>query len=72
MTSVRRNALRLLRPTGLEKFATFEMVGVHLPTTDCRRHMVLSRFTQPYKDHQLLLQQLKLSLPPQPSPRISA
>ena len=55
----------------LEKFATIQMVDVHLPTTD-GRHLVLSRFTQPNKDHQLLMQQLKLNLPPQPPPRISA
>ena len=55
----------------LEKFATIQMVDVHLPTTD-GRHLVLSRFTQPNKDHQLLIQQLKLNLPPQPPPRISA
>jgi transposase len=55
----------------LEKFATIQMVDVHLPTTD-GRHLVLSRYTQPNKDHQLLLQQLKLRLPAQPPPRISA
>ena len=55
----------------LEKFATIQMVDVHLPTTD-GRHLVLPRYTQPNKDHQLLLQQLKLRLPAQPPPRISA
>ena len=46
----------------LEKFATMQMVDVHLPTTDGRQ-LVLPRYTQPDPDHQLLLQQLKLSLP---------
>lgn len=55
----------------LEKLSTMQMVDVHLPTTD-DRHIVLSRYTQPDKDQQLLLQQLKLTLPPQPPPRISA
>ena len=55
----------------LEKLSTMQMVDVHLPTTD-GRHIVLSRYTQPDKDQQLLLQQLKLTLPPQPPPRISA
>ena len=55
----------------LEKFATIQMVDVHLPTTD-GRHLILPRYTQPNKDHQLLLGQLKLSLPAQPPPRISA
>ena len=55
----------------LEKFATLQMVDVHLPTAD-GRHLVLPRHTQPERDHQLLLDQLKLRLPEQPLPRISA
>ncbi len=54
----------------LEKLKTLQMLDVHLPTTD-GRHIVLPRYTQPDKDQQLLLQQLKLKLPPQPPPRIS-
>ncbi len=53
----------------LEKFAALQMVDVHLPTTD-GRHLVLSRYTQPEKDLRLLLNQLKLELPPQPPPTI--
>ncbi len=55
----------------LEKFAAMQMVDVHLPTTD-GRHLILSRYTQPNKDQQLLIQQLKLELPPQPPPKICA
>lgn len=44
---------------------------VHLPTTD-GRHLALPRHTQPTRDHRLLLDQLKLRLPEQPPPRISA
>ena len=55
----------------LEKFAALQMVDVHLPTTD-GRHLILSRYTQPEKDLQLLLDQLKLTLPEQPPPRISS
>ena len=55
----------------LEKFSTMQMVDVHLPTTDGRR-LTLLRHTQPTRDHQLLLDQLKLRLPEQPPPRISA
>jgi hypothetical protein len=55
----------------LEKFKTIQMVDVHLPTTD-GRHIVLSRYTQPDTDQQILLQRLKLTLPPQPPPRITA
>ena len=48
-----------------------QMVDVHLPTAD-GRHLTLPRHTQPTRDHQLLLHQLKLQLPEQPLPRISA
>ena len=55
----------------LEKFATIQMVDVYLPTTD-GRYLVLPRYTQPNKDHKLLLQQMKLELPDQPPPTIAA
>jgi transposase len=55
----------------LEKFAAVQMVDVHLPTTD-GRHVILPRYTQPEKELQVLLNQLKLSLPEQPPPRITA
>jgi len=55
----------------LEKFATLQMLDVHLPTTD-QRTVVLSRYTQPEADVRLLLQRLKLELPPQPPPKIMA
>jgi transposase len=55
----------------LDKFATLQMLDVHLPTTDGRT-LILSRYTQPEADHQLLLEQLKLQLPPQPPPRLSS
>jgi hypothetical protein len=53
----------------LEKFATMPMLDVHLPTTDGRT-VILSRYTQPETDVQLLLQRLKLELPAQPPPKI--
>jgi hypothetical protein len=53
----------------LEKFKAIQMIDVHLPATD-GRNLILPRHTQPQKDHQLLLQQLKLTLPDQPPPRI--
>lgn len=55
--------------TVLEKFASLQMVDVHLPTTD-GRHVILPRYTQPEPDLQLLLQRLKLQLPKQPTPKI--
>jgi transposase len=54
----------------LEKFATLQMLDVHLPTTD-KRMVILSRYTHPETDVQLLLQQLKLELPAQPPPKIT-
>ena len=53
----------------LEQFAAMQMVDVHLPTTD-GRDFILPRYTQPEKELQLLLSQLKLTLPKQPPPRI--
>jgi transposase len=55
----------------LDKFAAIQMLDVHFPTNDGRT-LVLSRYTQPTRDQQLLLEQLKLTLPPQPPPRITA
>lgn len=55
----------------LEKFAALQMVDVHLPTTDGRT-LILTRYTEPEQDQQMLLQRLKLTLPPQPPPRMTA
>ena len=54
----------------LEKLCAMQMVDVNLPTTD-GRHLILPRYTQPDRDQLLLLQRLKLTLPPQPPPRIT-
>lgn len=54
----------------LEKFASIQMVDVHLPTTD-GRHLILSRYTEPEDDVQLLLHEMKLRLPGQPPPKIT-
>ena len=55
----------------LEKFAAMQMIDVHLPTTD-GRELVLTRCTEPEAELRLLLQKLKLELPAQPPPRITA
>src|SRR5271170_4316265 len=57
--------------SALEKFAAVQMIDVHLPTTD-GREIVLTRHTQPEPELQLLINQLRLRLPPQPPPRITA
>lgn len=68
--------LRALAPglttrSALEKFAAVQMIDVHLPTTDGRQ-IVLTRYTQPEPELKLLINQLKLTLPPQQPPRITS
>ena len=55
----------------LEKFAAMQMIDVHLPTTD-GRELVLTRYTEPEPELSLLLNKLKLELPVQPPPKITA
>lgn len=55
----------------LEKLAGMQMIDVHLPTTD-GREIILTRHTQPEAEQRLLLDKLKLTLPEQPPPRITA
>lgn len=55
----------------IAKFKTLQMVNVHLPTTD-GRELTLVRYTQPEAEHRMLLDQLQLSLPSQPPPKITA
>jgi hypothetical protein len=57
--------------SALEKFAAIQMIDVHLPTTD-GREIILTRYTNPEPELQLLIDRLKLQLPPQPPPRITA
>ena len=53
----------------LEKLATIQMVEVWIPMMD-GRWLVLPRHTQPEKDVQAVLDQLQISLPAQPPPRV--
>jgi transposase len=53
----------------LEKLATIQMVEVWIPMVD-GRWLVLPRHTQPEKDVQAALDQLQISLPGQPPPRV--
>lgn len=55
----------------LEKMAAIQMIDVHLPTTD-KREVILSRYTQPEPDQKILLEKLRLRLPDQPPPKITA
>ena len=61
-----------LTPTAvLEKLASIQMIDVWVPTTD-GRWLILPRYTQPEKDTSMLLAKLRLDLPTQPPPRITA
>jgi transposase len=55
----------------LEQMKAVQMIDVRIPTTDGRQ-LRMSRYTKPDKAQQLLLARLKLKLPPQPPPEISA
>lgn len=55
----------------LEKLGAMQMLDVHLPTTD-GREVILTRYTQPEPDQRLLWEKLKLKLPAQPPPKITA
>jgi hypothetical protein len=54
-----------------EKLATIQMVEVWIPMLD-GRWLVLPRHTQPEKDVQALLDQIRITLPSQPPPRIKS
>jgi transposase len=71
-----RRRLRDLAPgltprSVLEKFGSMQMIDIHLPTTDGRK-IIMPRYTQPEPELQILLKQLRLSLPNQPPPRVTA
>ena len=67
---LRRVAGGLTPRAVLDKFAAIHMLDVQFPTTNGRT-LILSRYTEPTTDQKLLLEQLNLSLPPQPPPRIT-
>src|SRR6201993_679049 len=54
-----------------EKFAAVQMIDVSIPTTDGRT-LTLTRYTEPEPELKLLLEKLKLELPQQPPPKITA
>lgn len=57
--------------TVLAKFAMMQMMDVYFPTEEPGKELLFRRYTQPEKDHQILLAQLGWQLPQQPPPRIS-
>ena len=54
-----------------EKFAAVQMIDVYVPTTD-GRELSLTRYTQPKPELKLLFDKLKLTLPAQAPPKITA
>ena len=55
----------------VETLAGVEMLDLEVPTSD-GRWLVMSRYTQPEKAVELLLGRLRMKLPEQPPPRLSA
>jgi hypothetical protein len=55
----------------LEKFAAVQMIDVHPPITD-GRELVLTRYTEPEPELNLLLNKMKLDLTAQPPPKFTA
>jgi transposase len=54
-----------------DKFSAVQMIDVEIPTTDGRQ-LQLTRYTEPEPELRLLLEKLKLELPAQPPPKITA
>jgi transposase len=65
------HALGLTPSSVFEKMTTIQMVEVWIPMLD-GRWLVLPRHTQPESDVQALLEQIRITLPPQPPPRIKS
>ena len=55
----------------LEKFCAVQMIDVHVPITD-GRELTLTRYTQPEPELKLLIEKLRIALPPQSPPKITA
>jgi transposase len=68
---LRAHAPGLTPRSVLEKFAAVQMIDVEIPTTDART-ILLTRYTEPEPELKLLLERLRLELPAQPPPKITA
>jgi hypothetical protein len=53
----------------LEKFGAVQMIDIYLPTTDGRT-AIMSRYTQPGPELQILLRHMRLAFPGQPPPLV--
>ena len=56
----------------LDKFASIQMLNVIFPTHEEGKELVFRRYTQPEKDHLMLLAQLNWELPEQAPPAITS
>ena len=65
----RRHASGLTARAILDKLESVAMIDVHLPATD-GREIILSRYSEPQADVQLLLSRLGLKLPKQSPPKV--
>ena len=61
----------MTRRSVLEKFSAVWVIDVRAPTSD-GRELALTRHTQPGSDLKRLIKRLKQTVPPQPSPKITA
>jgi transposase len=68
---LRRLAPSMTPRSVLEAFTDIQLIDVQVPTTD-GRHLQMSRYTEPGDGLRVLIELLKLQLPGQPPPRISA
>ena len=55
----------------LDQFAAVQLLDVQIPTTD-NRQLTLTRYTEPEPALRLLLDKLRIQLPAQPPPKITA
>jgi transposase len=55
--------------SALESLSRIQMLEVQVPTSDGRT-LVMPRYTEPEAGQKMILEKLKLTLPPQPPPRI--
>jgi len=61
-----------LTPTAvLEKLAEIQMIDIWIPTVD-QWWLILPRYTQSFSDAKLLIEKLRLELPNQPPPHLTA
>ena len=66
---VKTLGIGLTSPAVLEVFSKIKLLDVYIPTQD-NRILHMQRYTEPEKEHKILLEKLKLRLPAQAPPKI--